>query len=381
MTKPATTQPHDAYFHHVFSRPELAAEVFREYLPQGLVEKLSWDRLTLDPTKRVSAKLRTRQSDLAFWVPGKKRSRRAVRLHLLLEHQSTIDRLMAFRLAEYIVGEWARSLQGVTRGKIHLPAIQPLVIFQGPGEWTAPRSLAGLLELPPGVGPEANSLNLNFNVVSLDRVSLPSHPEASIPLEIMREVARRDGAGIANALARFGETLSQSFNLPRVQTLLEATINYAFSSAPRLNYRRIMGQIENPEVVRKMETIAEYLEKKGRRVGHLKGRQEGRQEGRMEGRQEGRQEGRMEGRMEGRQQGLVESIIALLTARFGCSAASLSESLVRIDNFDALTKLLLQAPEVKSLKEFERAVETLSKESTGGSPPRSSLRKSTIKEP
>ena len=123
----------------------------------------------------------------------------------------------------------------------------------------------------------------------------------------------------------------------------------AFSSAPRLNYRRIMGQIENPEVVRKMETIAEYLEKKGRRVGHLKGR--------LEGRLEGRQEGRLEGRMEGRQEGLVESIMAFLTARFGGSAAKLAEPLGRIESFAALTKLLLLAPEAKSVREFERALQ------------------------
>ena len=56
-------------------------------------------------------------------------------------------------------------------------------------------------------------------------------------------------------------------------------------------------------------TIAERLEKKGRRKGLVEGRVQGRAEGRAEGRTEGRTEGRAEGRNEGRNEGRTEGRI------------------------------------------------------------------------
>ena len=60
-------------------------------------------------------------------------------------------------------------------------------------------------------------------------------------------------------------------------------------------------------------TIAERLEKKGRREGLVEGRVQGRAEGRTEGRNEGRTEGRNEGRIEEKQ----EVLGRLVERKFG----------------------------------------------------------------
>ena len=64
-------------------------------------------------------------------------------------------------------------------------------------------------------------------------------------------------------------------------------------------------------------TIAERLEKKGRRKGLVEGRVQGRAEGRTEGRAEGRAEGRNEGRNEGRIESKQEVLGGLVERKFG----------------------------------------------------------------
>jgi Putative transposase, YhgA-like len=66
----------------------------------------------------------------------------------LLEHQSTDDPLMAFRLLVYMVRIWelhVRKHPGTKR----LPAIVPMVVHHSREGWTSPTSFPALLDLDP----------------------------------------------------------------------------------------------------------------------------------------------------------------------------------------------------------------------------------------
>ncbi|MFJ4655827.1 Rpn family recombination-promoting nuclease/putative transposase [Nocardia sp. NPDC088792] len=58
------SNPHDAYFRQVMSRPADAAGEFQAVLPKGIATRLDWDTLTLQPCSFVSQQLRSRYSDL-----------------------------------------------------------------------------------------------------------------------------------------------------------------------------------------------------------------------------------------------------------------------------------------------------------------------------
>src|ERR1700677_4709067 len=94
--KPPT--PHDALFRETFSDVEHAAGLLRHLLRRSIASRMQWSTLRLCPGSFVDRSLRSRHSDLLFTV---RCGDKEVYLYLLLEHQSTSDPLMPFRLLVY----------------------------------------------------------------------------------------------------------------------------------------------------------------------------------------------------------------------------------------------------------------------------------------
>ncbi|MFE3446970.1 Rpn family recombination-promoting nuclease/putative transposase [Nocardia sp. NPDC059180] len=99
---------HDAYFRHVMARPDNAASELRAVLPSEIGARIDCPSLELQPGSFVTSQLRCRYSDLLY------RTRiddHPAFIYLLIEHQSRSDRLMPFRMLEYIVAIWRRHLE------------------------------------------------------------------------------------------------------------------------------------------------------------------------------------------------------------------------------------------------------------------------------
>ena len=115
-------------------------------LPAALSARLDWASLALQPGSFIDAELVGRHTDLLFQVQVTGGG--AVQIYVLFEHQSIVDPLMAFREARYMVRIWER-WRGNHPGARKLPAIIPIVLFHGPGGWTAPTELQALIDLEP----------------------------------------------------------------------------------------------------------------------------------------------------------------------------------------------------------------------------------------
>ena len=121
----AVSTPHDALFKFVFSQPEQAASELRAVLPHELSTRLDWASLSLAPASFVDERLAKRHADLLFSI---RCDGRDAFLYVLLEHQSTSDPFMAFRLLRYMVRIWDAFLRShPAAGK--LPAVIPVVII------------------------------------------------------------------------------------------------------------------------------------------------------------------------------------------------------------------------------------------------------------
>src|SRR5690606_8930501 len=92
--------PHDALFKYVFSQPEHAASELRAVFPPALAARLDWASLTLQPSSFVDERLKGRQADLLFSVEC---DGQPAYVYVLLEHQSTSDPIMAFRMLRYVM--------------------------------------------------------------------------------------------------------------------------------------------------------------------------------------------------------------------------------------------------------------------------------------
>lgn len=139
--------PHDALFRGVFSQPEHAAGLIRHLMRRSLAARFDWSTLRLVSGSFVDAALRGRHSDVLYTV---RCDGRDVFLYLLLDHQSTDEPLMPFRLLVYLVRIWERHVREHPK-LARLPAIVPMVVHHSREGWTSPASFQALIDLPEDV--------------------------------------------------------------------------------------------------------------------------------------------------------------------------------------------------------------------------------------
>ena len=175
-------QPHDGLFRLVFSDPEHAGSELRSVLPRDLAARIDLDRLVLQEGTFVDEVLRHRQTDVLF---STRVSGRDAYLYVLIEHQSSPDPMMAFRMLTYQVRIWERQLaEHPQRGTRPLPIIVPVVIYQGRRQWSAATDVAGLLDIDDELKAVAGELLPRFaylldDLTGVDDTALRMRPLTS----------------------------------------------------------------------------------------------------------------------------------------------------------------------------------------------------------
>jgi predicted transposase YdaD len=143
---------HDSGYKLLFSHPKMVEELLRGFIREGWVEDLDFGTLERVGDSYVSDDLRERHSDMVWRLRWRGEEEGWFYVYLLLEFQSTPDLFMALRLLGYV----ALLLAGLVRtGKVTaaegLPAVLPLVLYNGKRPWSVPLDLASLFRsVPPG---------------------------------------------------------------------------------------------------------------------------------------------------------------------------------------------------------------------------------------
>lgn len=134
---------HDGMFKSLFSDPALATQELQAVLPAALAARVDWSAMLPMPPSFVDAVFRQRTGDLVYqgrFVDG------GEVLFWLLEHQSREDWWMLERLVDTTCMMW-RCWRKQHREARRLPVIVPVVIYNGPRPWRAPRDLDALYGL------------------------------------------------------------------------------------------------------------------------------------------------------------------------------------------------------------------------------------------
>ena len=104
------------------------------------------------PNFQLERTYKETESDIIYQVRLKGREAYLV---ILLEFQSTVGRFMALRMLNYLTNfymDYVESQVGVSL----LPPVFPLVLYNGDRRWTAPVSLAELIQEPELLGKYSN---------------------------------------------------------------------------------------------------------------------------------------------------------------------------------------------------------------------------------
>jgi len=158
--------PHASLFHFAFSLRTVAAQFLRAWLPPNLSSSLRWDALEVLEIPGIDRGLNERREDIAYAIPSA--SGPPFLFYVVLEHQTTIDRDMPFRLQEYTHLAWNKFRSQKANVNKRFPIVAPILLYPGPGKWTGPRRLRELIDIPPGLAEWANSFLPDSGVIIIE---------------------------------------------------------------------------------------------------------------------------------------------------------------------------------------------------------------------
>ncbi len=283
--------------------------------PAGWADALDFESLREGPTENVGDDLSRSFDDVVWSIDRRAADGSVETVHVLIEHQSSVDYAMPLRFLNYTNLLYRRRYRDHRwrKGDTVEPVLR-VVLYNGDARWDAARSLTELTPRCEYDGPP--ELALSYEVVDLVGMEADDLPRPNL-IAWMAEVERSRRAGVlAERVRELGQwlaaedepELTRSFDLwlsalgRKWGVELPSIRDYEEASA------MLLEKIDRWE--------AEILER-GVQEGRLKGRQEGELKGRQEGELKGRQEGRQEGELKGRQEGRMETIDGLLRAGIG----------------------------------------------------------------
>jgi predicted transposase/invertase (TIGR01784 family) len=283
----APKNPHDTLFKHAFGDIDSARSLLQSLLPLALTARLDWGSLRLESETFVDERLRDLHADLLFSV---RCDGHDAFVYVLLEHQSSPDGLMAFRMLRYVVRIWDEFLRSHAEAR-RLPAVLPVVVHHGESGWTSPTELLALIDLDATTLPDVAPFLPCFRFV-LDDLAHVSEPElfarsltalARAALLLLRNARRRSPAELATDLTRWAATFLEVFDAPSGTHAFEALVRYtlAVSKLEPESLRSFTHQL-GPQVEEHLMTTLEKLQAEGEARGLAKGEAKGKAEGKAE---------------------------------------------------------------------------------------------------
>lgn len=281
-----TAQPHDAIIKFTFSQREHAAGLLKAALDPAIVAAIRWSTLELETIHFVDRTLRGRYTDLLFSAAlGDER----VYMHVVIEHQSSVDPLMIFRLGSIMWRRWDQLVRDKP-GRTTLPLIIPILIHHGPTGWTAATAFETIIAVPENVRAAVRRYIPSFEMKLVD---VSRDPAGGLVMQALTGLGRvvlfclsvaGDERRLVDEIDQLVAELNAMVGSPRELDALLAVLRYLVATHPRSSPARIANLVE---------TTA----------------RKGQKEVKMDVLEELKREGRMDGR--------ARTLLELLTARFG----------------------------------------------------------------
>ncbi len=146
-------EEHDESYKQLFSNAVMVQQLLEGFVPGEWLERLDFSSLEPVPSSFVSTDHRQRHSDV-IWRLRSRTGERWLYIYLLIEFQSRPDVYMAVRIMTYIGLLYESLLKESPREDAPgepglLPAVLPLVIYNGRQRWARAQSLSELVEPLP----------------------------------------------------------------------------------------------------------------------------------------------------------------------------------------------------------------------------------------
>ena len=312
-----------------------------EIIGSDLVNALDFSKVQLVNTTFIADNLREQESDLVFLLPFRDADETEVMIYILLEHQSTVDPSMGFRLLFYMVQIWDQQRQkwvseNVPKREWRFRPIIPVVFYTGEQVWQTLPSLETLMDVPEALTrfiPKFETLFLSVKGAS-DEMLLKTDRPFGWLMRVLKE-EKADTEVFISVLERLGEhlgTLSDAERASWKQAIyyLYLFIFYRRSDAERETLEAIVSEHQKSlrlsgEEATLMQSLAErYLE-----------------------------QGMQQGIERGARANAIQNILAVLQTRFPeRDTQSVEQTLETVRDQDRFTELLLTALQIPTFEDF-----------------------------
>ncbi|MEB6378508.1 Rpn family recombination-promoting nuclease/putative transposase [Leclercia adecarboxylata] len=272
MHSPSTPTPHDAVFRKILSQPEAARDFLAIHLPEKFRVLCDLSSLCLESGSFVEEDLRLSYSDVLYSVNV---SSGAGYIYVLIEHQSTPDRHMAFRLMRYAIAAMQRHLE---KGYRELPLVIPLLFYHGktsPYPW----SLRWLDSF--ALSEQAESLYTGaFPLVDITCIpdkSIMQHRRVAMLELLQKHIRQRDMLELHEhlvSLLALGYT-----SHAQLKTLLNYLLQAGHTADPAAFLQALAQRTKDHQHKETLMNIAQFLREEGMAQGLSQGISQGRAEG------------------------------------------------------------------------------------------------------
>ncbi|MBV4438462.1 Rpn family recombination-promoting nuclease/putative transposase [Clostridium tyrobutyricum] len=138
---------HDVGYKYIFSHKETFLELLRSFVKKDWVNLIKSENLMLMDKSYILEDFSEEESDIVYKVNI---CGQDVIFYILLEFQSRVDYRMPMRLLFYIVELRRERLKNTSKKDIRsknfkLPAVVPMVLYNGKNKWTASRNFKDIL--------------------------------------------------------------------------------------------------------------------------------------------------------------------------------------------------------------------------------------------
>ncbi|AIQ99467.1 hypothetical protein LG71_05905 [Pluralibacter gergoviae] len=279
-------QPHDATFRQFLTQPGIARDFMDIHLPAELRAICNLSTLKLESGSFVEDNLRQYFSDVLYSL--KTTAGGDGYVYVLIEHQSSADKHMAFRLIRYAVAAMQRHLDA---GHKKLPLVIPVLFYSGKRS-PYPYSTNWLQEFDdPALAGKLYAVDfplVDITVIPDDEIM--GHRSMAALTLLQKHIRQRDLAELTDRLSTL--LLAGYLSSPMVVSLIHYIIEAGESADAQAFVRELALRV--PQHEDELMTIAQQLEQKGLEKGIEKGLEKGLQLGEQRGIEKGRNEGKLE---------------------------------------------------------------------------------------
>ncbi len=258
-----------------------------EILANELSERIDFNQLKQINRSFIPNTLREQESDIVYSVPIKHESKTdEILIYILIEHQSTVDITMGFRVLFYMtqIWDWQRrdyESDNTPKSKWRFRPILPIVYYTGSRQWKTPLTLDTIMDVPQGFDPfipKFDIISLNIKDTEDEVLTKTGHPLGWLLTVLKKEETSTETLGniLVEALSNI-KSLSDEYSHQKQRAVIYFLL-LILHRRPAEDHENLISLINkstpNMEVQTMAKSMADVLKEQGIEQGEIQAKQQ-----------------------------------------------------------------------------------------------------------